>query len=247
MCIRGAKRLKFEFVAEEQAAFFDAAQHLELLARLAANRLSRSANDSAHGFIDRRCRLIVPSARDLFLRALTHRANGRLEDARRDLARAAELDPTEPLAILASLYWGEETGRLEAAERLVAEGEAPAAAHLEAVRILFSAGAPNRAHAQAPRGGEVFGWICWASGRALAVRALAAQSAGTFVVNPDPKHALAAPGISAANFVLREGTLAASLELTLDGEVVTTVTPTIPLRSGSAAALEPPRPPTRLS
>ena len=132
--------MKFEVAPQEEASFFDPARHMDSLTRLASDHLARNNPELALSFIDRRCRLTVPSARDLFVRALAHQAVGRPDDARRDLSRSIELDPSDPLMNLSALSWGEAATRVEAAERLSADSGVSQAARAEAVRTLFAAG-----------------------------------------------------------------------------------------------------------
>ncbi len=231
--------MSFEIAAQEEASFFDAARHMDSLTRLATDHLARNDAELALRFIDRRCRLIVPSARDLFVRALVHQAAGRLADARRDLSRSIELDPSDSLMNLSALSWGETATRVEAAERLSADSSVSQAVRAESVRTLFAAGR-SIAHGLKRVEASISGWVCWADGSRLEIRAHGVGGDALFTVNPDPLHPLATPGLNATDIDLREGTLVASLELILDDEVACTVTPTIPMRSGSPPRWETP-------
>ena len=84
---------------------------VDALGRRASERLAQGDFALAFALADRRCRLIVPAARDLFLRAQTHKAAGRLEAAQRDLGAALALDPTDILLDRAALSWGDEASR----------------------------------------------------------------------------------------------------------------------------------------
>jgi tetratricopeptide (TPR) repeat protein len=110
---------------------------LAALAKEAAERFNAGASNDAFALADRFCRLLVPSARDLLLRAQAHRAVGRLDAARRDLDAAAAQDPTDPLVARAALAWAGETSRLEAARSVVASPTSDGPLRRTAIGILL--------------------------------------------------------------------------------------------------------------
>ncbi|MDE3175694.1 MAG: hypothetical protein KGM15_06225, partial [Pseudomonadota bacterium] len=164
----------------------------------AGERMARADYDVAFAFADRRCRLIVPSARDLFLRAQTHKAAGRLEAAQLDLSAALALDPTDAAIDRAALLWGASEARAEAAARIAARPSSDWALRRKAAAALFEAGA-SLAHRLEHTGRGVSGWIAWTGEAALRIEMRGAGGRETFLVDSDPDHPLAAENCAAAN------------------------------------------------
>jgi GT2 family glycosyltransferase len=173
----------------------------DALARSAGARLAQGDYEAAFALADRRCRVIVPSAHDLFLRALTHKAAGRLESARRDLQAALALDPTDAALDAAALVWGADESRIEAAERIVDRATTPWPLRRTAVAALVAAGA--RVTHRLRRGPEgVSGWIAWTGGEPLRIEMSGEGEPQSFRLEPDPDHPLASGEISAAEIAV---------------------------------------------
>lgn len=210
---------------------------VEALARAAGERLAEGDAQAAFALADRRCRLIVPSARDLFLRAQTHKAAGRLGSAQRDLAAAMALDPTDALIDRAALAWGDGDARNVAAERILARAAADWPLRRQAAAAWFGGGA-RMAHGlrRSPEG--VAGWLAWASLEPLRIEATGAGERQVFLVDPDPDHPLATAERGAADVAIElddDGPLALTLHAAGATERV----------EPAAAARPRPRPPGR--
>ena len=186
---------------------------IEALARAAAERLAEGDAAAAFGFADRRCRLIVPGPRDLFLRAQTHKAAGRLAAAQRDLGAAMALDPNDILVDRAALAWGDEAQRSEAARRILARDAEDWPLRRQAAVAWFDSGAAM-AHRLRRSAQGVAGWLAWASLEPLRIEATAAGAPQVFVIDPDPDHPLATAERSAADVAIEladDGPLALTL------------------------------------
>lgn len=164
----------------------------------AGERMARGDFDAAFALADRRCRLIVPSARDLYLRAQTHKAAGRLDAAQRDLSAALALDPTDAAIDRAALHWGSAEARAEAAARIMARPSSDWGLRRKAAAALFEAGAALGHRLEHTQYG-VSGWIVWVGEAALRIEMSHAGGREAFLLDPDPDHPLAAAGICAAN------------------------------------------------
>ncbi len=185
----------------------------EALARAVGERLAQGDAQAAFAFADRRCRLIVPSAHDLFLRAQTHKAAGRLGSAQRDLAAAMALDPADILIDRAALVWGDESSRTRAAERLLARDAAESPLRRQAAAAWFESGA-QMAHRLRRSSSGIAGWLAWASQEPLRIEAAGGGETHVFLVDPDPDHPLTAAGRSAADVAIEwpdDGPLALTL------------------------------------
>ena len=186
---------------------------IEALGRGAAERLALGDFAAAFALADRRCRLIVPAARDLFLRARAHRGAGRLEAAQRDLAAALALDPTDLVLDRAALAWGDEISRREAAERIAARATSSWALRRRATTALCESG--TRIAHRLRRGAlAVSGWIAWTGGGALQIDMTGAGEPQSFIVEADPDHPLTRADIAAAEVAI-EAPGAGRLALTL--------------------------------
>ena len=194
---------------------------MDALARGAAERLARGDGEGAFALADRRCRLIVPSARDLFLRAQAHRSAGRLEAAQRDLNAALALDPTDVVLDSAAFAWGDEASRLEAAQRIAGRPTAPWPLRRKAVLAMFESGT-RAAQRLSRKPGVVAGWIAWTGGEPLTIEMTGAAATHTFELEPDPDHPLATTEVSAAEVAIEApGDAPLVLELkTADGAVL---------------------------
>ena len=186
---------------------------VEALAREARKSLAEGDFRTAFAFADRRCRLLVPSARDLLLRAQGHKACGRLTAAQRDLRAAAALDPTDAWLNRAALAWGDEESRREAAERLTAAAGSDAALRRAALTVLFEAG-ERLAHGLQRGPGGLSGWIAWTGAEPLQIEMRGDGEALSFVVEPDPDHPLRLADAAAADVAI-ETEAAGPLSLTL--------------------------------
>ena len=187
-----------------------ASSDIEALARAAAERLAEGDAAAAFVFADRRCRLIVPGPRDLFLRAQTHKAAGRLEAAQRDLGAAMALDPNDILIDRAALAWGDSEQRSEAARRVLARDAEDWPLRRLAAAAWFDGGAAM-AHRLRRSAQGVAGWLAWASLDPLRIET---TGGGAFVIDPDSDHPLATAERSAADV---------AIELDDDGPLVLTL------------------------
>jgi GT2 family glycosyltransferase len=209
---------------------------LMALAKEAAERFNAGTSNDAFALADRFCRLRVPSARDLLLRAHAHRAAGRLEAARRDLENAAAQDPTDPLVTQAALAWAGESLRFAAAQRVVASPTSDGPLRRNAVDILVQTG-PGPAHLLQCSEQGVSGWLAWPENAVLSIEFRDRDGLRSFVVDPDIEHTLASFGVSAADIAIEITTASAiSIDLLIDGEKVER---TVPMWAGRPA----PRPP----
>jgi hypothetical protein len=218
----------------------------DALGRLARQRLAQGDGEGAFALADRRCRLIKPGAGDLFLRAQSHRAAGRMKAAQRDLAAALALDPTDAALDAAALAWGDDALRAEAAERVMARKISSWTLRREAVAAWLAAAPAKISAAHRLRRGEdgVSGWIAWTAPGPL--RIVMSEGGHAFDVDPDPDHPLAAPGIFAAEISI-EAPEAGALALHVGDGAGETVAPPWEGRARPAApapaALEPGDPP----
>jgi len=171
------------------ASFFDPRRHAEALARLASEHLDRGDYAAAFRYADRRCRLFKAGAREYLLRSEASRRAGHAEFAARDLTRALEADPTDPLVMTLALSWGSDVQKLEAARTIVADGGADRGALRRAVGLLFEKGSPALC-SLTRRDGRLAGWIAWAGRGAFCLRMEAARTQ-VFDIAPDPGHDLA--------------------------------------------------------
>ena len=174
---------------------------IEALGHAAAEQLARGDFAAAFALADRRCRLIVPAAHDLFLRARAHKGAGRLEAARRDLAAALALDPTDASLDRAALAWGDDSFRREAAERIAARAASSWALRRRATAALCETGAPI-VHRLRRDAFAVSGWIAWTGGGPLQIDMTGAGEPLSFSVEPDPDHPLATNAIAAAEVAI---------------------------------------------
>jgi GT2 family glycosyltransferase len=174
---------------------------IEALGRAASERLALGDFAAAFALADRRCRLIVPAARDLFLRARAHRGAGRLEAAQRDLAAALALDPTDPVLDRAALSWGDAIRLREAAERIAARETSSWTLRRRATAALFESGT-RIVHRLRRDANAVSGWIAWSGGGPLRIEMSGQGEPQSFDVEPDPDHPLATAGIAAAEVAI---------------------------------------------
>jgi GT2 family glycosyltransferase len=208
------------------------------LAKEAAERFNAGASDDAFALADRFCRLLVPSARDLLLRAQAHRAAGRLDAARRDLDAAMAQDPTDLLVARAALAWAGETLRLEAARCVVANKTSDGPLRRMAIEILLQSGA-RAVHALKHDERGVSGWLAWPANTVLSIEVSDGDETRSFVVDPDLEHTLASSGVSAAEIAVE---IAAAgglpIDLLIDGENVERTAPPWEGRPPSRAQAE---------
>ncbi len=175
-----------------KALFFSAEGHGEALALRAVEELRRGAPDAAFAFADRLCRLSRPAARDFLLRAEISRRAGFNAEARADLARAFDLDPTDRLVMRHALTWGPEPMQAAAARAALDDPLTEPELLRLAIAASFAQGAA--ALLSLTRiGGRLQGWAAWSGEDAPVLRIdgahcqserpLAAQ-AGFFLVEP---------------------------------------------------------------
>ena len=198
---------------------------LAALAKEAAERFNAGAFNQAFALADRFCRLRVPSARDLLLRAQAHRGAGRLEAARRDLEAAATQDPTDSRVNRAALAWAGETSRLEAARRVAASPTSDGPLRRTALDVLLRSGS-RTAHALQRNKRGVSGWLAWPENAVLSIEVRDGDEMRSFVVDPDIEHMLASSRVSAAEIAIESTAAGAlSIDLLIDGENVERTAP----------------------
>ncbi len=216
-----------------------ASADIDELARGANERLARGDFAGAFALADRRCRLIVPAARDLLLRAQTHKAAGRLAAARRDLDAAMALDPTDSVVDRAALAWGDEAARIEAAERIAVRATSDWLSRRKAVAALFASGA-RAAHGLRRNPQGVSGWIVWAGREPLRIDLNDGGAEQTFVVDPDADHPLATGDLCAADVAIEvEAAGRLGLDLVLAAGPALRVEPLATLRRARTPAPRP--------
>ena len=174
---------------------------LDLVVRVAGARLAAGDPELAFALADRRCRTRVPEARDLYRRALAHKDAGRLQAARSDLAAALALDPTDAALDAAALAWGDDSGRIAAAERTADRPGASWSMRRKALAVLIEGGA-RIAHRLRRGPSGVSGWIAWTGGGALQIETADDGGSQTFPLDPDPDHPLAHEGLAAAEVAI---------------------------------------------
>jgi GT2 family glycosyltransferase len=232
-------------LARSQASKFGAnlPADAERLARAAAEALSRGDSQAAFALADRRCRLLVPAARDFFLRAEAHRAAGRLGAAQADLGRALALDPTDAAIDAAALAWGDEASQIEAAQRVAERASTPWRLRRRAIAALLTSQS-RIVHRLRRKSGSVSGWIAWAGAGPFRIEMSDAETL-MFDLDADPDHPLASDGVSAAELEIEaEGDGLLTLRLrAADGEE----THVVPEPAVRAAPRPPPRPVARSS
>ena len=167
------------------------------LAVAAGKRLADGDPGAAFALADRRCRLIVPAARDFILRAQTHRANGRLDEARQDLREAAKLDPIDAMIDRAALVFGDDEMRREAANRVLFAAASTSRLRRTALHVLFEFGSlcTYRLHRTDTL---VSGWIAWRGPAEAQIRLETSNGPLAFALSPDRDHPLAEGDVSAA-------------------------------------------------
>ncbi len=177
------------------ALFFDPRRHYEALALLASEQLERGEFRAAFRYADRRCRL-AKNAHDFLLRAEASRRAGETRFAAKDLARAIEIDPTDPLVNRMVLRQGSPEQKRSAARATIAAPATDRDALRPAVAFLFDDGA--RMLFRLGRDGLFFrGWLAWA-GKGPLRMILQAEEALEFEVPADPDHWLAGASWSCA-------------------------------------------------
>ena len=162
----------------------------EALARAAAERLARGEGGAAFALADRRCRLMVPAARDFLLRAQAHKAAGRLDSAQADLAARAGARSHRFACWIPQRFPGATRPRSLRPPR--ASSVAPATSwrlRRKAVETLLSSGA-RIAHNLRREAEVVSGWIAWAGGEPFRIE-MSGLETSHFELDPDPDHPLA--------------------------------------------------------
>jgi GT2 family glycosyltransferase len=125
-----------------EALLCDPRRHLAALVFLAAENLQKGDFAAAFRFADRLCRIARPSARDFLLRSEASRRMGFADEARGDLARALERDPTDRAVLHVALNWGS-AEQQRAAERLLEAEERELRASPRRPVELLPASAPG--------------------------------------------------------------------------------------------------------
>ena len=214
----------------EGALFFDPLLHFEALALLASSNLRDGDSNSAFKYADRRCRSLAPDARDFLLRAEASRLSGRSEYAANDLARALEVDPNDLLANRSALIWGAMAGRKNAAARLIANLASDGETLKLAIETIRSLGG-RIAHSLRRQARSIVGWIAWEGGGPLQIRVRRDAGDAEWPLNPDANHPLANASWSAADVRLDDDdSTIKELAILLDGQIIESVTPPLPLR-----------------
>jgi GT2 family glycosyltransferase len=169
---------------------------------------------------DRRSRVYLPDAADLLARARALRELGRASAAGRDLARASEIDPTDPDVNHAFLQWGPAHGRADAAKRLLAHGLASNLQLEDAVQHLMHGGARLAYRLQYIDCARVAGWVVWGNDHDLTLQIEHKGGHRDVELAPQPQHPWFRFGRAAAFDVAAQSTIYEA-RLLLDGEVVT--------------------------
>ena len=146
---------------------------------------------------DRRRRVRAASARDLLFVAQALRAAGRAEAAQRQLDAALAQDPGDLALDRAALLWGSTASRRAAAERMVGRLDLDAESRARAAAALLETGGVAQRWRRTAQG--VAGWIAWVPPHPLTLDFLAGAQTQTFLVEADPSHPLAGPGVAAAD------------------------------------------------
>jgi O-antigen biosynthesis protein len=187
--------------AKAETGFFDAARHNEALVLLCANALRMGRSEAAFMFADRRCRLVMPTAYDLLLRATASRLMNETRYAEGDLARAFETDPTNDLVIANVLAWGPPALQRLAAASFI-EGESQDAETLGlAMRAFQSSETPVIARMRI-RDGLYAGWVAWRAKGVLNMTICRNGTNAAFELKPDFLHPLTIAGWSAAEIAI---------------------------------------------
>lgn len=211
--------------AVREGRFLDGSTHAAELVTLASDLISQQRREDAFPFVDRRCRLIGPNARDFLLRAEASRSERFEVYAKKDLAAAIAIDPTDPLVNFAALTWGPREGRTAAARALLSADGVTPRMFGRALEWLL-ADDQNIAHALTPGARGLTGWLAWKGPEFLEIRALGGAGAGAKRVFSDPHLILPDPlrftsRIDMANF--SDG--AESIVLCVDGRVLDRLKP----------------------
>jgi hypothetical protein len=142
---------------------------------------------------DRRKRTRTPSANDLFLAAQSLRALGHIDAAQQELGAALSLDPGDLALDRAALSWGGTSARRAAAGRMVVRDDLDPSLRARAAAAMLEAGA-EAAQSWRRTSKGVAGWI-----GPLELEFEADAETQTFLVDSDPDHPLAGPGVAAAD------------------------------------------------
>lgn len=153
--------------------------------------------DALFALADRRRRVQTPSARDMFFVVQALRAAGRWDAAQVQLDAALAQNPGDSTLDRAALIWGSATSRRAAAERVAGRLDVDADLRARAAAAIVETGGVAQRWRRTAQG--VAGWIAWAAPDPLSLEFLAGASSQTFVVDPDPGHPLARPGVAAAD------------------------------------------------
>ena len=164
---------------------------------LAADGPRRDDFDALFALADRRRRTNNGSARDVLLVAQALRALGQFGAAQHELDAALALDPGDLAVERAALSWGGASARREAAARVVARENLPSDLGARAAAAMLESGA-GAAQAWRRTAQGVSGWLAWPGGDSLELEFLSDGEALIFLVDPDPGHPLAGPGVAAA-------------------------------------------------
>ena len=184
-----------------EAGFFDAARHNEALTLLCVDALRMGRSKAAFMFADRRCRLVLPSAYDLMLRATASRLMNETRHAEEDLVQAFEADPTHDLVIANVLAWGPPALQRMAAASFI-EGELQDAETLGlAMRAFQSSETPIIARMRI-RDGLYAGWVAWRANGVLNMTICRNGTNAAFELEPDFLHPLTIAGWSAAEIAI---------------------------------------------
>jgi O-antigen biosynthesis protein len=221
-----------------KAGFFDAGRHNEALALLCAEALRIGRPDAAFRFADRRCRLPLPTAYDLLLRANASRLMNETSYAQADLARAFEIDPTHDLVISNVLAWGALALRpIAAASFVEGASEDPESLRLAMQVLGYSAEAPIVSRLRVCEGMHQ-GWVAWRGEGALELIIRRSGKSKSFELEPDTTHPLTNRTWSAAQIAIEiESPRLESVTFRLDGRRSNTI---FPAQDGLEAAHQSP-------
>lgn len=181
------------------AKFLDPAGHSGALRVLATRALQAGQLQAAHAFADRRCRIDpLPTALDFLLRAQAARHRGDAAAFARDLRRAIEIDPTNPVINFSALAAEDAAERLEAARSLVDDASASIEALRAAIACHIAQGEAIVAHV-ADREALLRGWVTWPADEKLIIHLTSRSGGMTYRPQPDPRHRFFARGRAAAD------------------------------------------------
>ena len=216
---------------DEDAYLLDPASHFEALALMAASRLTGGDAGLAFKFADRRCRSLMPNARDFLMRAEASRVSGYADYATKDLAKALELDPDDVLVNRSVLRSAGSSAREGAALRLISNACSDAATLKLAIETMLLSGR-RICRSLLKKDGRIVGWLAWASQGPVRVVLRSESRDSECLVFCDESHGLASSRWSAAAILLEDDpTSSTELSFFLGGQLVDVMTIAPPPRA----------------